>query len=131
MILSNTKTQIVTQSNTTASLNEFRRVVMPMIRKIMPTLVASQLVGVQPMSDIFSPSTIKVNVKKLVHCWNCECQLGGHYKSADKILEWLSDLPKSEYWFYQKNLYSPLYVNLYNEEAVTAFKLRWTNSVKE
>lgn len=32
-------------------LNEHSKVIMPLIRKVMPSLIASQIVGVQPMSS--------------------------------------------------------------------------------
>jgi hypothetical protein len=30
--------------------DDFRRIVMPMIRKVLPTLIANEIIGVQPMT---------------------------------------------------------------------------------
>ncbi len=124
--------------DTTSGIHpEFRKVMMPMIRRILPGTIAQDIIGVQPMSgptgsvftmrpnfgDEYNDHTLRLTVEKVDKHWNISMRI-----SADRlhlIEDWLKNLPKDEYWTYQKGPWSPFYVNLYDEDTVLAFKLAW------
>ena len=120
-----------TEKKETSDLREYRKIMMPMIRNIYPSLIANDIIGVQPMTsaagNLFVMSDIgsytRMVITKMDNHWNCHCSA---LKSIE-ILEWLKNIDPSLYWSYQRRPYSDFYVNFYDEESITMFKLRWDN----
>jgi hypothetical protein len=124
--------------NTASGIHpNYRKIMIPMIRKILPGTIAQSITGVQPMSgpmaQIFSinpgfdTKTIRLKIEKVDMHWHIEFNM-----SAEKLYlveEWLKNIPKEEYWIYHANPWAPFCINLYSEDTVTAFKLTWDNYV--
>ena len=116
---------------------ETRKILMPMIRKILPGTIAQNIVGVQPMQGIggsiytmrpSQPRNITFEKTKVDMHWCCEFMPGINVTSTIAIEEWLKQFPKTNYWTQQDNPWGTYYVNIYDEEMLTAFILRWQNS---
>lgn len=111
---------------------------LPMVRRILPTTIAHEIMGVQPMSgptgSIFKmrfniapvDRTVRLIIEKVDLHWNVEINANDHSR-IDEILEWLKCIPADQYWTHQKHPWGTFYVNFYNEDAVLAFKLAWDN----
>jgi len=134
--LSGTKREIVStaldhQKNTngsTPTVNNFSKTIIPIIRRVMPSVIASQLVGVQPMTSSFFVSkldkVIIVNHGKVDRHWSLAVRAD---KDKEKIIKWLEDnLLKQDYWI--KDGTYVINVNLYKEEDVDLFLLRWKDA---
>lgn len=110
----------------------------PMIRRILPSVIAADIIGVQPMQGaagaVFTMtrekklSTLRFSKIKVDMHWNIWFDSGVSFNSMREIEEWLKTYPNSDYWFYQGRLPGDFYVNIYDEEMLTAFTLRWQNS---
>ena len=113
-----------------------------MIRQVLPSVIAADIIGVQPMQgaggSIFSmrytfgnehkPVILKFSKIRVDQHWNIWFESGIGMTSILQVEEWLKQFPKTDYWTYQKDPWSDFYVNIYNEEILTAFTLRWQNS---
>lgn len=109
-----------------------------MIKRVLPGTIAQDLMGVQPMSAP-SGSVFRMNFRfgkateqpitfkktKVDKHWCCEFKWLGE-SDIESIEEWLKTYPRSDYWVHVS--YSGFYVNIYDEELLTAFTLRWQNS---
>ena len=85
VILENTKRHLrenatagSTASGNIATLN---RVILPVIRRVMPTVIANELVGVQPMTDWTSWSNPHIT------CTLCNCN-GRYFRSSNSGCSW-------------------------------------------
>ena len=138
-VLSNQQSFLHQQQSVGRGLRDTQKVMMPMIRRILPNLIAADIMGVQPMTgpvgQIYSMGTsvrerppLKFTKEKVDLHWNCCFPTGATVGSIDAIEEWLKQFPKTNYWTQQSGHWSEYYVNIYDEEMLTAFTLRWQNS---
>ena len=109
---------------------EFQRVLIPMIQRILPNVIASELVNVQPMSapqgSIFGSGSKKfISEESENKDFPYHARFDGWYVSEDfreEVLKWLSDT------FHNKDNYGVLgnTVMFKREEDRTMFMLRWS-----
>lgn len=109
-----------------------------MIRHITPGTIAQGIIGVQPMTGVggsIYTKTLSRNITfkkiKFDNHWCCEFITNINEDSITAIEEWLKQFPESNYWTQKVRLYNDnaYYVNIYDEETLTAFVLRWQNSL--
>lgn len=127
----------VTQTGT----EDFRKVVMPMIRRILPGVIANDIMSAQPMTGptghvfrmnfpTYEYKNIMVEVTKVDLHWNCDLDLDGKPDRVHAVMEWVKEnIPAGEYWWYAKphRAYN-LYVNVYDKDVALALSLRWHNA---
>ena len=116
---------------------EVRKIMIPMIRQIYPGTIAQSILGVQPMQGtggtVYTmrppqPRNITFEKRKVDMHWCCKFVPAPNATSIIAIEEWLKQFPKTNYWTQQDTPCSEYYVNIYDEEMLTAFILRWQNS---
>jgi len=139
-VLANQQSFLGQQQSVGRGLRDTQKVVMPMIRRIFPNLIASEIMSVQPMTtgptgSIFTTNRtqfvrlpIKFTKSKIDLHWCCDFGNGLEPASVSAIEEWLAQFPKTNYWTQQAGPWSEYYVNIYDDEMLTAFTLRWQNS---
>ena len=128
-ILENTRSylnQPAGQPSTAANLQDMRKIMLPMIRKIMPTVIANHIIGVQPMSG-FARGLVKLIISQIGMHWNCKFYtMGLPIEILSDIQDWVKDnVPKEKYWFYKDERSIVYSFNFYDEQDVVAFKLKW------
>ena len=97
----------------------------------MPTIIANEIVGVQYMNvgvgTLYSiplkKRTLKCYITEVDLHWNCS--FNANPETIELIEEWLKSLPKTLYWTYQHNPFSMYFINFYDKEILTMFKLKW------
>lgn len=58
--------------------------------------------------------------------WSCELNAHGSDDIKNEAVQWCSEnIDPGMYWVSQNDTRGPIFVNLYDEEDVVAFKLRW------
>ena len=82
------------------AISDFRKIIIPMIRRVTPALIASQIIGVQPMG--LGPPVCnrcmligRHNSKTQTHPWRCPCcgdydlkgSLWGYLTETQKLIE--------------------------------------------
>ena len=79
----------------TDSLEEFRKIMLPMIRKILPTTIAQEIVGVQPMaSSMSSVFTKQLTYQVLEDGWEKTCPAGHVAIMTNvQIAHWIEQQP--------------------------------------
>lgn len=107
-----------TAANVTATA---QRIMMPMIRKIMPQMLAQQIVGVQPMppgtGSIFTQRYGKTFNPKY---WPYQVEVTGGWEHTADAQRWCYDTIKCRYW---KN--SGMRFVFKREADATMFALKW------
>lgn len=103
------------------------KVLLPLIRKTMPTLVAQSIVGVQPMGPMGSPvSTTKVSVvidEVRQGVWRLSVS---SWSKTPDVHKWLEEnIPCGSYFCNATLNISMVEFSLYSAEDVDAFKLTW------
>jgi hypothetical protein len=129
-----------TEKKAISDPENFRKILIPNIRNIHPGLIARDIIGVQPMSGplaqifsmIWGEDSTKVifkNVTRVGQHWNVQIICPG-LKGRKKMFAWIyNNMDNTDYWIHDHE-YNPniLWVNIYNEEALLAFKLAWENA---
>ncbi len=103
----------------------FQKIMIPMIRRIMPGVIASSIIGVQPM--IPYDRTVRLVITKVDNHWNVRVCVGDQSR-IDEIKEWLKNIPTEMFWVYHSHHGADYHINFYDEETMVAFKLRWDNA---
>ena len=127
---------------------DFRKILIPMIRKVVPSLIAQQIIGVQPMlmPSSVDPSKIHISYwayhdgvtreggteeyphipKKGWSCW----AYASHVK--EEFEEWMSTCMKGNYeCIHRFNSGDPMFtIHIDEDEDAMLFKLRWDNAIK-
>jgi hypothetical protein len=94
---------------TTSNISTLNRVILPVIRRVMPTLVADSIIGVQPMSSPFHKNE-----------WPYQIDLVMKFKDLTEIREWCrTNLNSEEY------ISNAHYFAFNTETAYAWFILRW------
>ena len=94
---------------TTSNISTLNRVILPVIRRVMPTLVADSIIGVQPMSSPFHKNE-----------WPYQIDLVMKFKDLLEITEWCrTNLNSEEY------ISKVQYFAFNTETAYAWFILRW------
>ena len=141
IVLENTRAslkQSTGQPDTAVNLQNMRNIVIPMIRRIMPGVIANDIMGVQPMTgNIFtmspnygSPISIRMKTEKVWLHWNCTFIANNlSMEVLGNIEDWLKEnIPKGNFWTRLNNREHTLSINFYDEGDVVAFMLKWDNT---
>ncbi len=123
----------------TADTQNFRNIMIPMIRQILPGTIAQNIIGVQPMfGPVGSIHTIRhtyvrdiknilVTITKFDFHWHCFFDIDGELNRIQPITEWIKEtMSEDNYWIYNHD--DILSVNVYDEESALAISLRWHNA---
>ena len=128
-VLENTRSylkQSPGQPDTAVNLQNMRNIIIPMIRRIMPGVIANDILGVQPMTA-FARGLVKLQISQIDMHWNCTFYSMSIRKDVlSDIREWVKEnVPKEKYWFYEDRRSIAYSFNFYDEQDVVAFKLKW------
>lgn len=105
----------------------YTKVIIPMIRKLMPTLVASQIVGVQPMSMSVKGPRLQSRDEPynmypyIAQRHNTMWNLGFDKKDLDDMIEWCHATFHSCDWHYSTGNFF-----FRNEPDRIMFMMKWT-----
>ncbi len=134
----NNQQKYLAEEVTKTGRENLQKIMMPMIRRILPGVIANDIMSVQPMmgptGSIYSMGistyeykNILVKVTKVDTHWNCEMNFDGKRDRVGPIKEWLKEnIAVGLYWTHQTH-YS-FFVNVYSEDEALALSLRWHNA---
>ena len=95
----------------------FATVIIPMIRRIIPSVIASELVGVQPMMGMYEKySVIKIEDVNGQNWYHMICN--------DEIWQWVIDTIDQAHYSDDTNEYQNRMI--LSEEATMMLKLKWS-----
>jgi len=125
---------------------ELHKVIIPMIRKIVPNLMAQQILSVQPMNSIMRTNKVTLSYWEYhdgvtraggtdkypfvpPKGWSCWAY-ASHVK--EEFEQWVENNIEGEYeCVFRYNSGDPMFtVRIVEDEDATLFKLRWDNATK-
>jgi len=106
---------------------QFRKIMIPMIRRVIPGMIASSIIGVQPMTSFPIDRTVRLVITKVDTRWNVRVCVSDQTR-IDEIKDWLKNIPSEHFWAYHRHHGADYYINFYDEETLVAFKLAWDNA---
>jgi len=92
-------------------------ILIPMIRRVLPSLIASEIVGVQPMMGINEKYTV-------IRIENVNGQNWYHIVCNDVVWQWVVDTVEQAQYSDKTNEYQNKMV--LSEEAMMLLKLKWS-----
>jgi hypothetical protein len=107
--------------------NDWAKVLLPMIRKVYPTMIAQQIVGAQPMTMPESPTRLQAYDEPfnmypyIAQRHSSMWDLGFNPKDLQDMKEWCVATLQSSSWHYLQGKFF-----FRNETDRTMFMLRWS-----
>lgn len=114
---------------------EFQKIMLPMIRRVMPSLIAAEIVGVQPMGEpsirfiLFKDHPKIENDMKIVHRAIRPFMRPGDYEPNEHYRPWLEEHVGKQgvtwNWDIHSVVDNTLEIRFAEEDHATLFELTW------